>query len=487
MVPAPLTPESDERAPTGTRLHGFGWWQYDLRTGEIQWDARARQIFGLPGEGPLTVEQASSVIHPDDRELADAVLSEALSPGSPGRYTVRKRIVRDDGVHWVRTLGHVQYEDGPEGPAPARLVGVVEELEDEESAEGPFQTAIAGSDIILAHCDTHLRYTWIYNPDPHFNAADVIGRRDDELASAEHVAELMALKREVMDRDAGITRQIEIIVAGAPHYYSVHAAPLHGHDGAVIGATTAAADVTERVRAEDLAREASEAKSRLMSMISHELRTPLAGILGHAELLEQGVPEAIPERALEHVGRIRTGVGHMQALIDELLRFSRLQAGREAVSLDTTTAAAVSDEALKVVDGLARSKELGLAVEVEEPMPDLCTDVQKVEQVLVNLLGNAIKYTEEGSVTLRVERAGEVCLFHVVDTGIGIAGDHLDRVFEPFWRAPRASTGTRRGTGLGLAVAREIARLLHGEIEVESRPDEGSRFTLRVPFQPPGG
>lgn len=329
MVPSP-TPESIEERGTAARGVGqSGWWQYDLRTGEVRWDGRAREIFGLPGNGPLTLEQAMSAIHPDD---------------------------------------------------PA----------------GPFRSAIAGSDIILAHCDIDLRYTWLYNPDPHFETDAAIGRRDDELAPSEWVADLMTLKQDTIDRDAELARQVEVIVAGESRYYSVHASPLRDAEGSVTGVATAATDVTERVRAESEAREASEAKSRLMSGVSHELRTPLAGILGHAELLEQGIPEPIPDVALEHVARIQTGVNHMRALIDELLTYARLQAGREEVSRATCLPADLAGEAVRVVDGAARQK------------------------------------------------------------------------------------------GLGLAVARETARLLGGDITVESRLEEGSRFTLRLPLEAPG-
>jgi two-component system CheB/CheR fusion protein len=444
----------------------------------VEWDARAREIFGLPGTGRLTLDQAQSVIHPDDRALADAVVAEALEPGAPGHYAVQKRIIRADGVRWVRTIGHIEYADEADGPVPVKLMGIVEDIT--EAGGTPFESAIAGSDIILAHCDRELRYTWLYNPDPHFDAERVIGRRDDELSAPECVAELVALKQYVLDEAEDVTRIVEIVVEGEPQSYRIHAAPLKGSEDEVVGVATAATRVTEEVRSERSAREASQAKSRLMSLVSHELRTPLAAILGHADLLEQGVPAAIPEDALAHVRRIQQGVEHMQGLIDELLTFARLEAGREQPELAVVDPADLAREAIGLVDGAAREKGLDLRLGIEADLPRLRTDPPRAVQVLVNLLGNAIKYTAEGAVSLRVE-AGDDCRFEVVDTGIGIAEEHLDKVFEPFWRAPGSEDTGGRGTGLGLALARQTARLLDGDIEVASRVGEGSRFTLRLP------
>lgn len=475
----PQSPAPDSGTPEGARLDPFGWWEYDLRNGRVEWDPRARRILGIPGSGVLTLDRARSVIHPDDLALADAVLAEALKPGGSGHYSVQKRINRADGDRWVRTIGHIQHDEDGE---PVRLIGIVEDITYAVDADRPFESAITGSDIILAHYDTDLRYTWVYNADPHFEAHAAVGHRDDELAPPESVAELTALKRETIDQDRELSRVVEVIVAGEPRYYTVHARPLHGPSGAVVGAVTAAAEVTEPVLSERAAREASEAKSRLMSLVSHELRTPLAGILGHADLLEQGVPVEIPEEALEHVRRIQTGVTHMHALIDELLTFARLEAGRERPEVNTVAPADVAREAISLVDGAAREEGLDLRLETVDGLPDLRTDGRRVVQLLVNLLGNAIKYTEDGAVTLRVERTGEHCLFHVIDTGIGIAEDHLDKIFEPFWRAPRSDGSGRRGNGLGLPVALQTARLLNGDIEVSSRVGEGSRLTLHLPL-----
>ncbi len=477
-----MTRESPSRAPDrgarpSTVLKLVGWWQYDVRTDEVEWDARAREIFGLPGSGVLTRDQARSVIHPDDRELSEAVVAEALAAGS--QYAVKKRVVKGEEVRWVRVVGHVQHGDDPDA-APVRLVGIVEDITDAVDRGVPFETAIAGSEIILAHCDRELRYTWLYNPDPNFQVEVAMGRRDDELAPPDSVAELVALKQQVLDEARDVTRTVEVMVAGERQSYRIHAAPLNGSDGEVVGVATAAVRVTDEVRSERSAREASRAKSRLMSLVSHELRTPLAGILGHADLLEGGIPVSIPDEALEHVRRIQQGVAHMQGLIDELLTFARLEAGHEEAELAAADPAEIAREAIDLVDGAAREKGVELRLEIEGKPPRIRTDGRRVTQLLVNLLGNAIKYTEEGAVTLRVE-GDDGCRLRVIDTGIGIAEEHLDKVFEPFWREPRSEHTGRRGSGLGLALARQTARLLDGEIEVTSRVGHGSCFTLLLP------
>jgi signal transduction histidine kinase len=233
------------------------------------------------------------------------------------------------------------------------------------------------------------------------------------------------------------------------------------------------------------AQEANQAKTDLLAIISHDLRTPLNSIMGHAELLGMGIPDRLSEAGLERVERIRIGATHLLYLIDELLSFARLDAGREELRLQDVDANAVAREVAAVIEPLALDRGLVFHLDVREQPIVLRTDPDRLRQVLLNLVGNAVKYTEHGEVRLELRPATDDGIeFRVRDTGIGIQLEHLEKIFEPFWQVDSGQRATNRGTGLGLSVVRGLVRLLGGDVTVESVVGCGSTFTVRLPFRP---
>jgi signal transduction histidine kinase len=232
------------------------------------------------------------------------------------------------------------------------------------------------------------------------------------------------------------------------------------------------------------ARRANQTKSDFLAVVSHDLRTPLNAIIGYAELLTMGIPESVPAAAGERVQRIRTSAKHLLYLLDELLGFARLEAGHEEVHLQEVDVRDIVREMAAVVEPLAVEADLGFVLDEPEHPVTIRTDPDKLRQVLVNLGGNAVKYTEQGEVrvVLRGEAANHAVI-RVSDTGMGIAPEHLDQIFEPFWQVDSSQRGHDGGTGLGLSVVRGLVQLLGGEVSVESVPRKGSTFTVRLPSQ----
>ena len=285
--------------------------------------------------------------------------------------------------------------------------------------------------------------------------------------------------------------------------------PMRNADGEVEGVLVHGVDITDMVRAqhtladqarelETRAREAEEAraqaetaraeaaranaaKSQFLATISHELRTPLNAILGYTDLLSAGVPHTLRDETLAHIRRIALSGRHLRDLIDEILTFSRLEAGEERIIREEVDVREVMDEVHALALPLARESHLRLDLRVPDSLPGLRSDPRKIRQILLNLAGNAIKFTHAGTVTLEVEPGDDDLRFHVRDTGPGIAAEHAERIFEPFWQVDGGITRSAGGTGLGLGVARRLARLLGGDVRVESRPGEGSTFTLALP------
>ncbi|HEX7240149.1 MAG TPA: ATP-binding protein [Longimicrobiaceae bacterium] len=237
-----------------------------------------------------------------------------------------------------------------------------------------------------------------------------------------------------------------------------------------------AALAIENARLHREAREASEVKSEFLAAMSHEFRTPLTAILAFAELMVDGIPEPITGAPKKHAEQILGAAKHMAALVDQVLNLSRLDAERERVKSEPVDLGVLTRETAALIEPLAVQKGLGFRVEAPETGPVVETDPNKLRQVLFNLLGNAVKFTESGEVCLVLRVEEERVVFEVCDTGRGITPENLDRIWEPFWQAG----STRGGTGLGLGIVRRLVRLMGGEVRARSEAGRGSVFEVEL-------
>jgi PAS domain S-box-containing protein len=264
-------------------------------------------------------------------------------------------------------------------------------------------------------------------------------------------------------------------------------------DGNPLFRTGIVRDVSDRKAAEEelrqarhAAEEASRAKSRFLAVMSHELRTPLTGVVGFADLLETQVLGPVNTRQRESLARIKTSSWHLIGIIDEILTLSRAEAGNEQVRSVETDVTELTRDVVRIVEPQATERGLGFDCSGLDSAAIVSTDPGKVRQILINLVGNAVKYTRTGRVDIRLDRAEPgVLLVHVRDTGPGIATEDLERIFEPFTQLDSSHTRPGGGTGLGLAICRRLARMLGGDVTVVSTPGQGSTFTFRLPSSSP--
>jgi PAS domain S-box-containing protein len=298
-----------------------------------------------------------------------------------------------------------------------------------------------------------------------------------------------AASRRIADmREGEIEFEYRLAGTAEPRWITMRGSVITDASGAPQRVVGVAVDTTDRKATEiereallQQARDASDAKSHFISVISHEFRTPLTAIIGYSDLLSTGVSGELKPAQARQLDRIRASAWHLTQMVDEILTFSRIEAGRETVSRDATDVVALARETSALIGPGAALKGLGLACELPDEPITIMTDSGKLRQILLNLVGNAVKFTSEGGVTLSVRRVERGVEFAVMDTGIGIADEHLDRIYDRFWQAGQGTSRTVSGAGLGLTVSKQLADLLDGEIRVESKLGVGSTFRLLIP------
>jgi signal transduction histidine kinase len=261
--------------------------------------------------------------------------------------------------------------------------------------------------------------------------------------------------------------------------------------GHLQGVVCDAQDVTDRLRsreelrqAKDAAEQASQAKSTFLANMSHELRTPLNAIIGYSEMLmeeavDRGQADFVPD-----LQKISAAAQHLLALINDILDLSKIEAGKMELHVEEFDVQRVVTDVVAIIQPLALRNKNEMHVECED-VGTMFGDLMKVRQTLFNLLSNACKFTDNGTVTLRVkrstDRSGEWLTFEVGDTGIGMGPEQMSRLFKAFSQADTSTTRRFGGTGLGLAISRKFCLLMGGDISVQTEPNRGSCFTVTLP------
>jgi PAS domain S-box-containing protein len=276
-------------------------------------------------------------------------------------------------------------------------------------------------------------------------------------------------------------------------------------DSVVGGVVVNLRDITDRKkieefqRAKEAAEQANQSKSQFLANMSHELRTPLNAIIGYSEMLQEEAIDCHQPSLLADLQRIHGAGKHLLMLINDILDLSKIEAGRMELYLESFSVPVLIQEVVSTIQPAVATNGNQLIVDCADAVGVMHADLTKVRQTLFNLLSNAGKFTEHGTVTLRVERSpadpqdtlsGEWVQFWVSDTGIGMTPEQIDRLFQAFTQADASTTRKYGGTGLGLAISQKFCQMMGGDIRVTSRAGEGSTFVVRLPavvqfFRPP--
>ena len=515
-----------------------GFWDYDIPTGRIEINRSFATMYGFD---PDTFVESYSAwagrLHPDDRTRVEAELRDYIEGAAPEYRAIYRTMNADGAWLWTLCIGSVTHRD--EQGTPLRMLGVdtditsLKEAQIEAAAARQLlQDILDTIPVRVFWKDLESRYLGCNKPfavDAGYASPDEIaGKSDYDLSWAEKAESFRADDRNVIDNGAmplGV-EEPGLSATGESIWLRTNKVPMRNEHGSIIGVIGTYEDITSEKltklelaqlnenleqlvdeRTEELSaalqelqtlsedlREvneqltsANEAKTVFLRSMSHELRTPLNSVIGFSSLLLQGAAGPTTGEQEKQLEMINLSGKHLLELINDILDLSRIEAGSVQLTRTVFSVEELVREVVESVAPQAASKSLLLSHEVSEPALLLESDRIRVRQILLNLLGNAIKFTDEGSITIRAWRPadGEVA-FSVIDTGCGISATDYERIFEDFVKARQNPPCAVEGTGLGLPISRTLTTLLGGTLTVESTPGEGSTFTLRLPERPAG-
>ena len=471
---------SQERLRLALDAANAGAWEWNLRTDENTWSERLWSLYGLEGAERVPSHAAwRESIHPDDRETVERIVREAARTGAeinaewrvrgaPRWLMARGRPVRDGGGAVASFMGIVlditerkRWEE-----AQSRLAAIVESTDDaiiSMDLEGTVRTWNAAAERLLG-----------------YPAEEVVGRsiRTVIPASRQNEEDEILTKVSAGERVAPFDTQ-RVNKNGTLIDVSVTVSPLRDRAGAITGASKIVRDIDARKRAEEALLEASRLKDEFLSMASHELRTPLTTLRLQADTLGRTLRriEAADDRVGKRLAAMDSQFDRMEALVRTLLDVSRITAGQLVLELTEFDLAEVAREVLERFEEQAESAGSELRLRAREVMGRW--DRDRIDQVLTNLVGNAIKYGNGQPVEVVLDERESQALLVVHDRGIGISPEDQERIFERFERA--RDTNLVSGLGLGLWIAKRMVEAHGGRIAVESALGQGATFTVTLP------
>ncbi len=486
-----------------------GTWEHDMSSGLTEISERWAEILGYRAAdlNPLTLDRWLDLLHPDDIEPLNQQEADAFAAGE---WQIEREIrLRHRDGHWVWILSRTQAIEWDETGKPVRTSGVNLDI----TAAKAMESALARERDTLAR----IMETSVSG----IVAVDGMGRVVFANAAAEQVmglpvtagASLSSLLAggELSDLDgnlvppqdfpasralAGQTVQQDQRLAirwpdGTRRVLSVNAARLSapGTELAVVTALTDitdAVDIERRLRAAITAAEAAnQAKSDFLATMSHEIRTPMNGIIGMTHLLSSTRLDSEQREYCETIGQSSEA---LLSVINDILDFSKIEADKVDIEVLPFDLCATVEQALDIIAPRAAEKELELIYWIDPTLPrEVTGDALRLRQILLNLLNNALKFTARGEVFLRVSRSGSqasehlTVTFQIIDTGIGIPADRLDRLFKSFSQVDASTTRRYGGTGLGLAISKRLLDLMGGSISLQSEVGRGTEFSFDLP------
>jgi len=519
--------KSEASLAEAQRIAHLGSWDWDIKNNALRWSDEVYRIFGLePQQFPTTYEAFLNSVHPDDREIVQKSVDEALYENKP--YNVENRIVLPDGsVRVVHAQGAVTFE---ESGKPIKMVGTVQDITERKQVEERLLIAAKEwratfdsiSDLVSMH-DTDYRLVRVNRA-----CAKAFKMEPQELIGKTCYEVFHGLKSPRPDCPHKKTLETEKPATAEffePHlgvHIEMSTSPIFNEKGKIVASVHVARDITERKHAEgelarlykevksfnveleekvrertrqlEAAREAAvvanRAKSDFLAGMSHELRTPLNAVIGFSQVLQEQYFGDLNEKQAEYVGDILGSGNHLLSLINDILDLSKIEAGKVELELSGVKIKDLLESSLVMIKEKALVHSISLDIHTTSELEglEIMADERRLKQVMFNLLSNAAKFTPDGgAITVEGKKKGQELIISVSDTGIGLAPEEQEKVFEEFYQASSTIKNKTPGTGLGLSLTRRIVEMHGGRIWAESEGlDKGSRFTFTLPAKAKG-
>lgn len=491
------------------KISKIGSWEIDIKTSERTWSKELYSIYGIKDHDVLKKvdrrELINKIIHPDDAETYFNMTMTALETGVP--FTHEYRIICDNGtnVKNILTIGQVIYD---EKDKPIKFIGTTQDITDRKKIENQLKTSKDNFKITFEAISEGLV---LHNREGKIiecNKAaqrilgltrnQLIGKttmdadwrciREDGspfLGEDHPVAKVITSKKPVSNVIMGVYKPNKKLC-----WININSVRLENGAGYV----SSFLDITERivnekelVLAKQNAELANKAKSEFLANMSHEIRTPLNGVIGFSELLNK---TKLDDNQILYSSTINNSAKSLLGIINDILDFSKIESGQMELEVQKSDFEDIIQQSTNIVLYHASNKNIELILNISPDVPKyIWTDSVRLRQVLVNLMSNAIKFTIEGEVELKVEvslksRKNILLKFSIIDTGIGIDMKKIPKVFHPFSQEDTSTTRKFGGTGLGLSISSNLLLLLNGsKIKIDSQVGKGSTFSFEIPFQ----
>jgi PAS domain S-box-containing protein len=473
----------------------MAFFEWNLRSGQVTWLGDEVPIFGTKIR---TFEDFKARVHPNDLDRMVSLTVNALERNAhPG---AEYRIIRPDGqIRWV--TGRTQVIRDASG-TPVKMFGMNMDIDERkrammelEKAQSEHRVIFDSSRALIWYKDRNNRILRLNKP-----AAAALNKRPEEIEGKstydvypEEAAKYYADDLEVMDRGEAKLGIVEVLTSanGEKSWVRTDKIPYRDADGNIIGVIVFSQDITDQMKAEialrqalEDARKANQAKSEFLANVSHEIRTPLGVIMGFSEMLKAS--ELPAATRLAYADKVLRNGKRLLKLIDEILDLSKIEQGRIDIEVGVCSLRSVLADAASHLGSLAREKGLHFRVVTSSQIPaTIHSDASRLRQILLNVVGNAIKFTSQGGVVVDVssvvEGEEESLALKVTDTGPGMTEKAAAGLFQPFHQADPEATRKFGGAGLGLALSRRLARALGGDITlVETTPGKGSTFLIKI-------
>ena len=477
-----------------------GGWELNLKKNTLFWSESTKEIHGVSKDFVPTFENAVEFYEEESQKRMRYIFERAITQGIP--YNEEMQLNRNDGeVIWVRVKGLPEYEDG----VCTKVFGIIQNIDvfkktylELEKKEAMLQSFVNYVPTAVAMFDNDLNYLAVsksWTDEFSMNRTEIIAKNifavSDNVPEERRKIYLDALNGKTYRNENLI---VEILNKGVQHY-NMEVTPWYLSDGVIGGVIISTQNITESVKtnlelqkAKEMADLASRAKSEFLANMSHEIRTPLNGVIGFADLL---LKTPLNDMQTQYLKYINESGENLLNIINDILDFSKIESGKMELVIDRSNVYGLVNQVVNVILYQSQKKNIELLLNIEQGLPGtLFLDEPRIKQVLINLLGNAVKFTEHGEIELKVRKLhmsnDKITLrFAVRDTGIGIAAEKQQHIFDAFTQEDSSVSKRYGGTGLGLTISNNILKYMFSSLNLISEPQKGSvfHFDLEIPYE----